>query len=166
MLSCIFIHSQEIQECINEVSTNPDAPTNSNLPNSTIPGYDQLFLNKFDWIPRNSAGNIVDLQTIGLSHLGAQQSMRPLYDHPLGFSQYYSYLNDEVVMTANLQGGMNQGLLLPNGEINNIYSDQTTDYYKYLSNEIEPSSQNINSVKTRKNQNETKPPIYHLSLLI
>jgi hypothetical protein len=69
-------------------------------------------------------------------------------------------------MTANLQGGMNQGLLLPNGEINNIYSDQTTDYYKYLSNEIEPSSQNINSVKTRKNQNETKPPIYHLSLLI
>ncbi|PWH85611.1 hypothetical protein [Brumimicrobium oceani] len=38
--------------CINNVSTNPNSPTNSNLPNDIHPmvSYDVLFLNNFDWI--------------------------------------------------------------------------------------------------------------------
>lgn len=38
--------------------------------------------------------------------------------------------------------GMNQGLLLPNGLINNIYSDQQDSYYSYIFNDIEPTSEN------------------------
>ena len=38
--------------------------------------------------------------------------------------------------------GMNQGLLLPNGLINNIYSDQQASYYSYIFNDIEPTSEN------------------------
>ena len=37
--------------CINNASTNPNSPTNSNLPNDiNSNGYDALFLNHFDWI--------------------------------------------------------------------------------------------------------------------
>jgi hypothetical protein len=38
--------------------------------------------------------------------------------------------------------GLNQGLLLPNDEINNIYSDQAGGWYSYIFNDIEPSSEN------------------------
>lgn len=38
--------------------------------------------------------------------------------------------------------GINQGLLLPNGQINNIYSSQVSDFYKYLGDEIEPLPEN------------------------
>jgi hypothetical protein len=91
--------------CINEVSTDPDAPTNLNLPNETSPGYDQYFLNNFDWIPRNSSGNFMNLTTTDIPYLGSQQYMYTLYDPPTGFSQYYNYLKEEWIMTTNLQGG-------------------------------------------------------------
>ncbi|MDX1651086.1 MAG: T9SS type A sorting domain-containing protein [Brumimicrobium sp.] len=97
---------QNEDPCTNEVSTNHENPTNSNLPNEIEPGYDIRFLNSFNWIPFNSAGNLEDLQTVGLSHLGNSQYMFPLMGSvPTGFSGYYDYLNNEVVMPENGQGG-------------------------------------------------------------
>lgn len=91
--------------CVNEVSTNPENPTNSNLPNETVTDYDLRFLNEFNWIPFNGAGNLGDLQTVGFPYLGTNQYMFPLYNVPTGNSQFYTYLNNELIMPTNGQGG-------------------------------------------------------------
>lgn len=53
--------------CVNDVSTDPNAPSNSNLPNDNHPDveYDLLFLNHFNWVPFNQSGTLSDLQTTG-----------------------------------------------------------------------------------------------------
>jgi hypothetical protein len=79
--------------CINEVSTDPDAPTNLNLPNETSPGYDQYFLNNFDWVPRTSSSNLAKYQTINMSaallDAGEIENIFSDQQHP-----HYSYIYD------------------------------------------------------------------------
>lgn len=89
--------------CVNNVSTDPNSPFNSNLPIDTLTGvvYDSLFLNDFDWIPFNSFGNFADLETIGIQHLGTDQYMFSLFNPTINpNTQYYQYLKDEVIMPS------------------------------------------------------------------
>lgn len=72
LILIVILHSYifgQNSPCVNGVSTNPENPYNSNLPNETVPGYHQRFLNRFNWIPFNAAGNLGDLQTVGFSYL-------------------------------------------------------------------------------------------------
>ena len=94
--------------CVNEVSTSPTSPNNLNLPNDNHPdvAYDSLFLNHFNWIPFSPSGSLGDLQTTGFDHLGGDQRMLPLYNPALGFSSYYQYIRDELVMPTGGVGGV------------------------------------------------------------
>ncbi|RYM35504.1 hypothetical protein ERX46_00515 [Brumimicrobium glaciale] len=93
--------------CLNNVSTDPKAPSNTNLPNDIHPvvSYDLLFLNNFNWIPFSPAGGLSDLQTSDLPGLGSSQVMRSLYDNATGTDPFYQYINDEVIMPTNGIGG-------------------------------------------------------------
>jgi hypothetical protein len=89
--------------CINKVSTNHEEPYNNALPNDpNSQGYNDLFINHFNWIPFNqNSGNLGDLQTNGIPYLGANQFMFSLYDPDVNGSstiQYYNYLKEEVTM--------------------------------------------------------------------
>ena len=90
--------------CVNNVSTNPDDPTNSNLPLDTVSNtaFDLLFLNNFDWIPFGSQNNLMDLETTGLPALGTDQEMRPLYNN----GSFYGYINSELMMPSATEPGV------------------------------------------------------------
>jgi hypothetical protein len=106
MLSSIFIHSQETQECINEVSTNPnDEPTTSHL--NALPQDnnhpDDRFLNEWEWWYKQGQSNTIPLNNMGQTSGQFYGSPMDHFNHSSqgGFYSYLSVNLREVMLPQN-----------------------------------------------------------------